>query len=256
MGTNGEIVIGSRGWLFSTSCAAGPAFEGWEIRFGIRSVEGAIDHVKIDSKTLTSTYTVIGGPQHKARGICGSGIIDAVAEMYRSGIIDFSGKISDGEKSHLIRNGVDGLEYVISPAPENDLQKDIVITQRDINNLIDSKAAVCGSVAVLMKKVGVTVTDIGSLYLAGAFGNYIDPKSAITLGIFPEFSNAKIVQLGNGSVAGAYLTLLSAKKRVEAEEIAEMMTYYDLTIDPDFMEEYSAAFCIPGRPEFFPSMRR
>ena len=256
MGTNGEIVIGSKGWLFSTSCAAGPAFEGWEIRFGIRSVEGAIEHVKINSKTLRSTYTVIGGPQHKARGLCGSGIIDAVAEMYGSSIVDFSGKIRDQGKSHLIRNGIDGLEYVVSPASENDLQKDIVITQRDINNLIDSKAAVCGSVAVLMKKVGVTIRDIGNLYLAGAFGNYIDPKSAVTLGIFPEFPNAKIVQLGNGSVAGAYLALLSAKKRVEAEEIAETMTYYDLTIDPDFMEEYSAAFCIPGKPEFFPSIRR
>jgi uncharacterized 2Fe-2S/4Fe-4S cluster protein (DUF4445 family) len=256
MGTNGEIVIGSKGWLFSTSCAAGPAFEGWEIRFGIRSVEGAIEHVKINSKTLRSTYTVIGGPQHKARGLCGSGIIDAVAEMYRSSTVDFSGKIRDQGKSHLIRNGIDGLEYVVSPASENDLQKDIVITQRDINNLIDSKAAVCGSVAVLMKKVGVTIRDIGNLYLAGAFGNYVDPKSAVTLGIFPEFPNAKIVQLGNGSVAGAYLALLSAKKRVEAEEIAETMTYYDLTIDPDFMEEYSAAFCIPGKPEFFPSIRR
>lgn len=256
MGTNGEVVIGSKGWLLSTSCAAGPAFEGWGIRFGIRSVEGAIEHVRIDPKTLRSIYTVIGGPRHKARGICGSGIIDAVAEMYRSGIIDFCGKITDEKKSDLIRNGVDGLEYVVSPSSENDLQKDIVITQRDINNLMDSKAALCGSVAVLMKKVGVTVMEIANLYLAGAFGNYIDSEIATTLGIFPEFPKAKITQLGNGSIAGTYLALLSAKKRAEAEEIAETMTYYDLTVDPDFIEEYSAALYIPGKREFFPSMRR
>lgn len=256
MGTNGEIIIGSKGWLLSTSCAAGPAFEGWGIRFGMRSVEGAIEHVKIDRTTLKSSYTVIGGPQYRARGICGSGMIDALAEMYKSRIVDPLGKIHDEGRSSLIRNGVDGLEYAVSPASENDLGKDIVLTQRDLNNLIDSKAAVCGSVAVLMKKVGATITSIGYLYLAGAFGNYVDPISAMTVGIFPEFPNAKIIQIGNGSVAGAYLALLSLKKRAEAAQIAGIMTYYDLTIDPDFMEEYNAAFGIPGRPEFFPSLRR
>jgi len=256
MGTNGEIIIGSQGWLLSTSCAAGPAFEGWEIKFGMRSVEGAIEHVKIDRTTLKSTYTVIGGAQNRARGICGSGIIDALAEMYRSGLVDSFGRMRDEGISPLMRKGPEGPEYVVSSAAESDLGKDIVITQKDLNNLIDSKAAVCGSVAVLMKKIGATIRDIRNLYLAGAFGNYVDPASATTIGIFPEFPNAKTAQIGNGSVAGAYLVLLSAKKRKEAERIAETMTYYDLTVDPDFMEEYSAAFSIPGRPEFFPSLRR
>jgi len=121
---------------------------------------------------------------------------------------------------------------------------------------MDSKAAVCGSVAVLMKKVGATIADIRNIYLAGAFGNYVDSTSATTIGIFPEFPNAKFTQIGNGSVAGAYLALISLKKREEAEQIAETMTYYDLTVDPDFMEEYSAAFSIPGRAELFPSSRR
>ena len=255
MGTNGEIVIGSKGWFLSTSCAAGPAFEGWGIKFGSRSVEGAIEHIKIDPKTLRSTYTVIGGPQHKARGICGSGMIDAVAEMYRSKIIDFSGKITDEKRSPLIRTCIDGPEYVVSPSSENGLHTDIVITQRDINNLLDSKAALCGSVAVLMKKIGAGIMEINNLYLAGAFGNYIDMKNATTLGIFPDLQKAKIVHVGNGSIAGAYLALLSAKKRAEAEEIAESMAYYDLTVDPDFMEQYSAALYIPGNPELFPSMR-
>jgi len=256
MGTNGEIIIGGEGWLLSTSCAAGPAFEGWEIKFGMRSVEGAIEHVKVDRTTFKSTYTVIGGERHKARGICGSGIIDALAEMYRSGLVDSLGKIRAEEMTSLIRKGPDGAEYVVSPVTENDLGKDIVITQKDLDNLIDSKAAVCGSVAVLMKKVGATITDVRNLYLAGAFGNYVDPASATAIGIFPEFPNAKIVQIGNGSVAGAYLSLVSVKKRRDAEQVAENTTYYDLTVDPDFMEEYSAAFNIPGKPEFFPSLRR
>ena len=256
MGTNGEIIIGGKGWLLSTSCAAGPAFEGWEIKFGMRSVEGAIEHVKVDRATLKSIYTVIGREQYKARGICGSGIIDALAEMHRSGLVDSLGKIRDEEMTPLIRKGSDGAEYVVSPATENDLGKDIVITQKDLDNLIDSKAAVCGSVAVLMKKVGATIMDVQNLYLAGAFGNYVDPASATAIGIFPEFPNARIVQIGNGSVAGAYLSLVSVKKRRDAEQIAENMTYYDLTVDPDFMEEYSAAFNIPGKPEFFPSLRR
>jgi len=256
MGTNGEIIIGSKGWLLSTSCAAGPAFEGWEIKFGMRSVEGAIDHVKLNTTTLRATYTVIGVAQIGPRGICGSGIIDALAEMYRSGLVDSFGKIRDEERTPLIRKGVDGLEYVLSPASDNELDRDIAITQRDLDNLMDSKAAVCGSVAVLMKKVGATIADIRNVYLAGAFGNYVDPTSATTIGIFPEFPNAKITQIGNGSVAGAYLALISVKEREEAEQIAETMTYYDLTVDPDFMEEYSAAFSIPGRAELFPSSRR
>jgi uncharacterized 2Fe-2S/4Fe-4S cluster protein (DUF4445 family) len=257
MGTNGEIIIGSKGWFLSTSCAAGPAFEGWEIRFGMRSVEGAIDHVKIDPKTLKSTYTVIGGEHQKARGICGSGIIDAIAEMFKCDIIDWTGKICIDKKTSLIRKGIeDELEYVISPSQDNDLKKDIVITQKDINNLLDSKAAVCGAIAVLMKKVGATIWDIKNLYLAGAFGNYVDPKNATIIGIFPEFPNAKFTQMGNGSVAGAYLALISLKKRSEAEKIAETMTYYDLTVDPDFMDEYEAALYIPGKPEFFPSVEK
>jgi len=256
MGTNGEIIIGSQGWLLSTSCAAGPAFEGWEIRFGMRSVEGAIEHVEVNTTTFEATYTVIGGAQVRPRGICGSGIIDALAEMYRSGLVDSFGKMRDEGKTPLIRKGVDGFEYVLSSASDNELGKDIVITQRDLDNLMDSKAAVCGSVAVLMKKVGATIADIRNIYLAGAFGNYVDSTSATTIGIFPEFPNAKFTQIGNGSVAGAYLALISLKKREEAEQIAETMTYYDLTVDPDFMEEYSAAFSIPGRAELFPSSRR
>ncbi len=251
MGTNGEILLGSKGWLFSTSCAAGPAFEGWEIKFGMRSVEGAIEHVKIDPETLKASYTVIGGV--KPRGICGSGLIDAIAEMYEAGILSSLGKIRKDVLFPSIRRGPEGFEYVLVPASETDIGKDIVVTQRDVDNLLDSKAAVCGAVAVLLKKVRVSIYDVQNLYLCGAFGIYMDPNSAVTIGIFPEFPNAKVVPLGNGSVAGAYLALLSRDKRRKADGTAEIATYYDLTTDPDFMEEYSAALFIPGNPGLFPT---
>jgi uncharacterized 2Fe-2S/4Fe-4S cluster protein (DUF4445 family) len=251
MGTNGEIMLGNRDWIVSTSCAAGPAFEGWEITFGTRSVLGAIEHIQIDPLTLKASYTVIGGRDQKPRGICGSGIIDAVAEMFQRGIIDWLGKFRE-VKSPFLRKGPDSWEYIVSPANENDLNKDIIINQKDINNLIDSKAAVCGALTTLMKKVGLSIRDVKRVFLAGAFGNYVDAHSAVTIGIFPKFPNAKVIQIGNGSIAGAYLALLSLERRGVLEEISNFVTYYDLTVDPDFMDEYSAAFSLPGRPEYFP----
>lgn len=256
MGTNGEIILGSKGWIFSTSCAAGPAFEGWGIKFGMRSLEGAIEHVQIKPETWKPTYIVIGPEKMKPRGICGSGLIDTLSEMYKVRILDSLGKIRSDLVSSRIRRGDEGLEYLLVPVEENDIKRDIVITQKDIDNLMDSKAATCAAVAVLMKKVGLSVPDVDNVYLFGAFGNYVDLKSATTLGVFPEFPNARIFQLGNGSLAGAYLTLLSVEKQRETEKIAEDMTYYDLTADPDFMEEYSAALAIPGRPQLFPSARK
>jgi uncharacterized 2Fe-2S/4Fe-4S cluster protein (DUF4445 family) len=190
------------------------------------------------------------------RGICGSGLIDALSEMYKARILDSLGKIRGDLVSPRIRRGDEGLEYLLVPSEDNDIGRDIVITQKDVDNLMDSKAATCAAVAVLMKKVGLPVTDVDNVYLFGAFGNYVDLQSATTLGVFPEFPNARTFQLGNGSLAGAYLTLLSIEKQREAERIAEDMTYYDLTADPDFMEEYSAALAIPGRPQLFPSERK
>jgi uncharacterized 2Fe-2S/4Fe-4S cluster protein (DUF4445 family) len=255
MGTNGEMILGSEGWLLSTSCAAGPAFEGWGISFGMRSVEGAIEQVAIDRETLASNYTVIGGSSVRPRGICGSGLIDAMAEMFRTGILDPLGRIGTTRKSTFIREGSEGLEYLVAPAEETDVEKDIVITQRDIDNLMDSKAAACAAIAILMKKAGLGVSDIENLYLCGAFGVYMNPNSATTIGVYPEFPNARIVQMGNGAIAGAYLTLVSIGERRRTGEIAGTMTYYDLTVDPDFMEEYEAALFIPGRRELFPNAR-
>lgn len=250
LGTNGEIIFGNKSWLYSCSCASGPAFEGEGVKYGLRGSKGGIDHVKINPSTFKAQVTVIGNV--RPRGICGSGIIDAVAEMFKVGILDFVGKIVP-EKTPLVREGVNGLEYVIVPAEETSIGEDIVITQSDLDYIMDSKAATCGSITVLMKKLKLSIYDVKHLYLAGAFGTYTDLKNAVTLGIFPEFPNAEIHPIGNGSLSGAYLTLLSMDKRKEAREVAEKMVYVDLLVDTEFMEEYSNALYIPGNKKFFPS---
>ena len=247
MGTNGEIIFGNREWFFSCSVPSGPAYEGWGIKFGMRGRKGGIEHVKIDPNSLKATCKVIG--DLPPRGICGSGVIDLLAEMYSTGILDFSGKI---KRAPLVRKGEDGLEYVVVPAAETEIKKDIVITQKDIDYVMDSKATVCGGISTLMKKLKISIKDVKNLYLAGAFGMYMDPKNALKIGIFPEFPNAKIFQIGNGSAAGAYLALLSRKKREEARDIARKMGYIDLLTDLDFLEEYRVALYIPGKREFFP----
>jgi len=251
IGTNVEAILGSSGWFLSTTAAAGPAFEGWGIRFGMRSVEGAIDRVKIDSVTLKASYTVIG--KTRPRGICGSGLIDAMSEMFRHGVLDSLGKVNPKSNSPYIRRGDEGYEYVVVEAPQTDIGKDIVITEKDVANLIDSKAAACAAIGVMMKKMKLSVNDVTKVYICGAFANYMDPNSAMAIGLLPEFPKAQVTYLGNGSVAGAYLTLISRKQREKAREIASLMTYFDLLKDADFMDEYTAAYSLPGKRELFPT---
>jgi uncharacterized 2Fe-2S/4Fe-4S cluster protein (DUF4445 family) len=248
LGTNGEIVLGYRDWLSSVSCASGPAFEGSGIGSGMRAMRGAIDHVRIDPDTKDAECTVIG--KVPPRGICGSGIIDAAAEMVTAGILDFAGKLVD--RCRNIRPGSEGLEYVLLSAEKTGIHRDIVITQRDIDYLLDSKAAACGAIAVLLKKYRLMVSDIRHVYLAGAFGAYASVENAVRFGIIPGFPNAEFHPIGNGSVAGAYLALVNRRSRDEVQEIAQRMVYIDLLVDIDFIEEYSAALYIPGKPELFP----
>lgn len=251
IGTNVEAILGSRGWFLSTTAAAGPAFEGWGIRFGMRSLEGAIDHVKVDPATLKASYTIIG--EARPRGICGSGLIDVMSEMFRNGILDSLGKMNQKLSSPYVRRGDEGYEYVVAQAPETDVGKDIVVTEKDIANLIDSKAAACAAMGVMMKKMKLSVHDVRNVNICGAFATYIDPNSAMAIGLLPEFPKAQVTYLGNGSVAGAYLTLVSRKRREKASEIASLIAYFDLLKDADFMDEYTAAYSLPGKRELFPT---
>ena len=248
LGTNGEIILGNKDWLASVSCASGPAFEGAGMMFGMRAMKGAIEHVFIDPITSEVTFTVIGNVP--CRGICGSAIIDAAAGMVAAGVLDFAGKLIESHPS--VRTGTQGREYILVPAQKTGIDRDIVITQRDIDYLMDSKAAACGAIGVLLKKYKLTPGEIKHVYFAGAFGAYTDISNAVKFGIIPEFQNARTHHIGNGSLSGAYATLVSQGYRKQAQEVADKMVYIDLLVDTDFIEEYSAALYIPGKPDLFP----
>jgi len=251
LGTNGEVILGNADWMASVSCASGPAFEGAGISSGMRAMRGAIDHVTIDPGTGAVAWTTIGGA--KPRGICGSGIIDAAAAMVAAGILDFTGRIVSGKPG--VRNGPDGPEYVLVPGEKTATGQGIMITKNDMAYLIDSKAAACGAIGVLMNKYRVGISDVRHVFLAGAFGAYADIKKVVEFGIIPDFVNATVHGIGNGALSGACATVLSRKKREEAADIARRMVYIDLLVDADFIEEYAAAVYIPGKPEFFPRRR-
>ncbi len=250
MGTNGEIVFGNKDWLFSCSCASGPAFEGEGVRHGMRAAVGGIDHITIDPDTKIAQISTLG--EAPAKGICGSGLIDLIAEVFKTGIMDFSGKFVAGIP--YVREGKWGLEYLVVPAEKTSLGRDIVLTQADLDYVIDSKAAACGAITVLMKKLRIGIEDTKNIYLAGAFGTFTNLESATGMGIFPEFPNGEYHPLGNGSLSGAYATLLSTDKRKEAAEVAKRMVYVDLLVDLEFIEEYSKALYIPGDKAYFPNL--
>lgn len=249
LGTNGEAVLGNKDWMVSASCASGPAFEGAGTTFGLRAMKGAIEHVSVDPVTSDISCAVIGSVP--PRGICGSGIIDAVTVMVSTGALDFAGKLRGDHK--LVRPGEEGLEYVLVPANKTAIGRDIVITQHDIDYFMDSKAAVCGAIGVLLNKCKLTIADVRHVYLAGAFGTYTNMANATRLGIIPEFPAATFHPIGNGSLSGAYATLVSGRHRSMAEDIAAKMAYIDLMVDTDFFEEYLAALYIPGKRDLFPA---
>jgi uncharacterized 2Fe-2S/4Fe-4S cluster protein (DUF4445 family) len=212
-------------------------------------MRGAIDHVAIDPGTCRVSVTTIGNG--RPHGICGSGIIDAAAGMITAGILDFSGRIVEGKPG--VRQAADGLEFVLVNKERTATGRDIVITRQDMTYLMDTKAAACGAIGVLLKKYRLSINDISSVYLAGGFGEYADRKKLETFGIIPAFPQASFHTIGNGSLSGAVTALLSQDKRAELQQVAQKMVYIDLLVDADFIEEYSAALYIPGKKEYFPT---
>jgi uncharacterized 2Fe-2S/4Fe-4S cluster protein (DUF4445 family) len=239
IGTNGEIVIGNKEWLMTAACSAGPCFEGSGIKHGMRATEGAVESVRINSLTFEPDLGVIGGG--KPIGICGSGMIDAITEMFLSGIIDQKGRFVKGLGANRIRDGFEGPEYLL----HSDERRDIVLTEIDIENIIRAKAAIYAGISLLLKKVGLTLDDIERVYIAGGFGNYLNIEKAVIIGMLPDIPKEKFEFLGNASIAGAYLCLLSEKMRKEAEEIAQKMTNIELSVSRRFMDEYMSALFLP-----------
>lgn len=262
IGTNGELLLGNRDSLCSTSCATGPAFEGAQIKFGMRAAPGAIEKVRIDPETREPQFKVIGKEEWHtqlkkvdAKGICGSGIIDAVAEMFKAGIVDKSGRFAAGLDTPRAREGADGKpEYVLAWARETSIGSDITITQADVRALQLAKGALYAGAKLMMKKMGIEKLD--RVVLAGAFGSYIDRESALTLGMFPDCDIDKVYAVGNAAGDGARMALLNIGKRKEAVERARWTNFVEIAVEPEFEKEFMMAMHIPHMKDKFPNLKR
>jgi uncharacterized 2Fe-2S/4Fe-4S cluster protein (DUF4445 family) len=251
IGTNGEVVLGSKDWLVCCSSSAGPAFEGSGVKHGMRAARGAIERLKIFGD-FDVHYKVIGNCE--PRGICGSGLLDTIAALLRSGAVSKSGKFVKGSTPR-VRQTEEGYEFLLVERDKTATGADIVITQADIDNLIRSKAAVYASVAILVASMGLKITDIERVYLAGGFGSYLDIDNTITIGMLPEMPPHKICFIGNSSLAGARLSLLSKEAFGRVKEIASKMTYFDLMGNPAFMDKFISANFLPHtNPDEFPQV--
>jgi uncharacterized 2Fe-2S/4Fe-4S cluster protein (DUF4445 family) len=260
IGTNGELVMGNKGKLISSSCATGPALEGAHVKFGMRAAPGAIERIKIECDTREVKFKVIGKEKwntelekSEAKGICGSGIIDAMAELYRTGIIDRSGRFKKDTSSPRFKITDGTPEFVIAWKDETAIGKDITITQQDVRSVQLAKAALYAGAKLMMRRLGIAKVD--KVILAGAFGSYIDPEKAMVLGMFPDCDLKNVYAVGNAAGDGARIALLNRDKRAVADEIARKVEYLELTVEPDFQKEFMEAMHIPHKRDPFPHLK-
>ncbi len=243
IGTNGETVLGSQDWLVTCACSAGPAFEGAGVLHGMRATRGAIEEVWVNGQTYEPTYRVIG--DSKPRGLCGSGLISLLAELFLSGILDKSGNFDDTLGTNRVRRGDHGLEYVIAWDRETAQGKDIVLTHVDVDNLLRAKAAIFAGFTVLADSVGFPMEGIERVLIGGAFGKYINVEKAVEIGLLPDMAWERFQFLGNTSVQGAYRALLDQDTRARIQDIARRMTYIELSADNSFYEAFTSALFLP-----------
>ncbi len=261
IGTNGELLMGNKEKVCSTSCATGPAFEGAQIKFGMRAAPGAIEVVRIDPETKEPQYKVIGKADwHShmekidAKGICGSGIIEVVAEMFKAGIIDKSGRFVKDLETPRVRKDADGRpEYVLAWAEETSINTDITITQGDVRALQLAKGALYAGAKLMMKNLGISRLD--RVILAGAFGSHISREASLTLGMFPDCPLDMIYAVGNAAGDGARMALLNKRKRTEANERARWVEFIEIATDPTFEKEFMQAMHIPHMKDGFPNLK-
>jgi uncharacterized 2Fe-2S/4Fe-4S cluster protein (DUF4445 family) len=261
IGTNGELLLGNRNKVCSTSCATGPAFEGAQIKFGMRAAPGAIEMVNIDPLTREPRYKVIGKADWhtnvakvKAKGLCGSGIIEVVAEMFKAGIIDKSGRFVMDLGTPRVRKDVDGKpEYVLAWADETSINADITITQSDVRALQLAKGALYTGAKLMMKRLGIEKLD--RVVLAGAFGSHINKEASMVLGLFPDCDIDKVYAVGNAAGDGSRMALLNRGKRIEANERARWVEFVEIATDPLFEREFMMAMHIPHMKDKFPNVK-
>jgi uncharacterized 2Fe-2S/4Fe-4S cluster protein (DUF4445 family) len=243
VGTNGETVLGNNEWLVTCACSAGPAFEGAGVMHGMRATQGAIEEVWINNDTFEPTFRVIGNV--KPRGLCGSGLIALLAEMFLTGLLDKSGNINLTLPTNRVRDGEHGPEYVIAKGDETHDGNDIAITRVDIDNLVRAKAAIYAGFTVLTESVGVPLETVEQVLIGGAFGKYINVEKAVEIGLLPDKPWDNFHFLGNTSVRGAYLALLDKNARARIADIAARMTYIELSADNTFYDAFTSALFLP-----------
>ena len=266
IGTNAEIVLGNSERMYSASSPTGPAFEGAQIRYGMRAAPGAIERVRIDPKTLQGRFQVIGearwsdiwgndpnnSPDVKASGICGSGIIEVIAEMFLKNIVLPDGRFNPALQHERIRwDGRKG-EYLLATAEETTTGEPILVTQDDVRNIQLAKAALYAGAKLLMNRANVTAVD--KIVLAGAFGSYIDTRYAMILGMIPDCDLNKVIAVGNAAGDGARIALLNKDKRAEAADISQWVTYIETAVDPNFQDEFVGAIHMPHASDAFPHL--
>jgi len=253
-GTNGELVVGNKDWLVTCACSAGPAFEGSGIKCGMPASEGAIEKMKM-GKSGEIEYRVINGARPKA--ICGSGLVDLLAELFRHGYIDRSGKLKAGKGDKRIVETENGKGFLIVEGKDCFWGKDLVITENDIKNLIRTKGAVYSACSLLLKNVGLELETIDSVYIAGGFGQHLNIENAVRTGLLPDIARDKFHYIGNSSLLGAYLILISERNKELADQTADNMTYIELNTEPDYMNEYTGALFLPHTDiNLFPSVKK
>ena len=243
IGTNFEAVLGNSDWMLSCAGAAGPALEGGEVLFGMRANPGAIERIRIDPETLAPSFSTINGV--RPRGICGSGLIDLLAELFRACVIDRTGGINLELDHPRVRKGQYYPEFVVAWKEETSIGKDIVITENDIKNLIMSKAAIHAACMTLLDAAGLAPTDIGRVCFSGAFGNYLNKENAVTIGLIPETPPERVGNIGNGAITGANIALVDRRRRKELDGLARRITYIELNADPSFMDRYTSSCFLP-----------
>jgi uncharacterized 2Fe-2S/4Fe-4S cluster protein (DUF4445 family) len=243
IGTNGEIVIGNTDFLMSCACSAGPAFEGGGIECGVRAAAGAIEKVEVDPETARPCCTTID--DEPPLGVCGSGMIDLLANLLRTGWVDRRGELDRTRTSEHIEVAGRRARYLLVPAGESATGKPIYISETEIENVIRAKAAIYSAAALMLERMGLGFEDLDKIYIAGSFGRFLDLEQAITIGMVPDISREKYRYLGNASLTGSYMVLVSQSHRQRQLEIARRMTNIELSTEPEYMDQYTAALFLP-----------
>ena len=244
LGTNGELVFGNRDFMMSCACSAGPAFEGGDISCGMRATDGAIEACTIDRETMEPSFSIIGDAGQKPIGLCGSGIIDVIAELFRCGIISAKGQfVREGRRVSQDANGFDC--YVLAFADESETGRNVTINTVDIDNFIRAKGAIFSAICTLLKSLDMDVSCVEHMYVAGGIGSGINMRNSVRIGMFPDIELDRFTYIGNSSLNGAYAMVMSDQARDKVEELAQSMTYVELSTTPGYMDEFMAACFLP-----------